>query len=162
MSQLLKIQAGGAGVEYYFGYSYENSDLSCQDYSSREKMWQQSRYALEYFRDNQIPFQSMMSSKNENTPVPVKLPATSPDWLLSLITGKLHVIYRKVGNAPDGTVTGLPEGTYDVKWYNPRTGGAQQRGSIISFYAMDSSRILSYGTPPGTPTLDWVITIRKI
>jgi hypothetical protein len=153
-------QAGGAGVEYYFGYSYENSDLSCEDYSSREKMWQQSKYALDFFRDNKIPFQDMMSSQNTNSPVSVKLPATSKDWLLSLVDSKRHIIYRKVGNAPGATLTGLNPGTYDVKWYNPRTGGPMTRGSIMTFVVTDRSQVMSYGLPPNTPTLDWVINVQ--
>ena len=156
------IQAGGAGVEYYFGYSFENSDLTCQDYSSREIMWQQSKYALDYFRDNKVPFQDMMSSRNLNSPCPVKLSPSSTDWLLSLPSGNRHVVYRKVGNASDATLTGFPTGTYDVKWYNPRTGGPMQRGSVVSFIVVSSTEFMSYGTPPSTPTLDWVINIRKL
>jgi Putative collagen-binding domain of a collagenase len=125
-------------------------------------MWQQSKYALDFFRDNQVPFQDMMSSKNFNSPVPVKLPTTSTDRLLSLVNSKLHVIYRKVGNATGATLTGLPVGTYDVKWYNPRTGGPVLQGSIISISVIDSAQFVSYGTPPNTPTLDWVIYIRML
>ena len=33
--------AGGAGIEWYFGYKHPHSDLTCQDYRVREKMWQQ-------------------------------------------------------------------------------------------------------------------------
>jgi hypothetical protein len=156
-----EIQAGGAGVEYYFGYSYENSDLTCEDYSSRELMWQQSRYALEFFSKNRIPFQDMISSNNLNSEVPVKLPATSSDWLLSFKNSLRHVIYRKVGDAPGATLTGLQVGLYDVKWYNPREGGVLQRGSISSLNVVTSTDIMSYGTPPSTPTLDWVVHIQK-
>ena len=155
-------QAGGAGVEYYFGYSYENSDLTCQDYASREKMWRQSKYALDYFRDNQVPFQDMMSSKNLNSPVTTKLPAGSTDWLLSSIYSKRHVVYRKVGNATGATLTGLLPGTYDVKWYNPRAGGPMQRGSIPTFVVTNTAQVMSYGLPPNTPTLDWVVNIKKM
>jgi hypothetical protein len=156
------LQAGGAGVEYYFGYSYENSDLTCQDYASREKMWQQSKYALDFFRNNNIPFQDMESSKNMNSLVPVKLLPTSPDWLLSQSNSIRHVIYRKVGNASGATVTGLPVGRYDVNWYNPRTGGVLQRGTIWTLTVTDSAQFMSYGAPPNTPTLDWVIYIRRL
>ena len=47
---------GGAGVEYYFGYSYDHSDLTCQDLRSRDNMWTQSKYALDFFTNNGIPF----------------------------------------------------------------------------------------------------------
>ena len=155
-------QAGGAGVEYYFGYSHENSDLTCEDFSSRANMWQQSKFALEFFSKNKIPFQDMISSNNSNSVVPVKLPATSKDWLLSLKNSLRHVIYRKIGNAPGATLTGLPLGSYNVRWYNPRAGGPLQVGSITSLTVVNSSDIVSYGTPPSTPTLDWVVHVQKM
>lgn len=124
-------------------------------------MWQQSKYALDFFRDNQVPFQDMMSSQNLNSLSSVNLPQASKDWLLSLPNSKRHVLYRKVGNASGGTLTGFPVGKYDVKWFNPRTGGALQRGSVISFTVVNSSNNVIYGTPPSTPTLDWVAHIRK-
>lgn len=40
------LMAGGAGVEYYFGYSFPDSDLTCEDFRSRDNMWTLSRYAL--------------------------------------------------------------------------------------------------------------------
>ena len=46
------IMAGGAGVEWYFGYKHPHSDLTCQDYRTRQKMWTQCRYALEFFQNN--------------------------------------------------------------------------------------------------------------
>jgi Domain of unknown function (DUF5060) len=51
--------AGGAGIEWYFGYEHPHSDLTCQDYRTRDRMWDQSRYALEFFRRHQIPFWEM-------------------------------------------------------------------------------------------------------
>jgi hypothetical protein len=49
--------AGGAGVEWYFGYSGPHNDLNCEDWRSRDRMWDQTRYALEFMR--QIPFTTM-------------------------------------------------------------------------------------------------------
>ena len=42
------LMAGGAGVEWYFGYSYPHSDLTAQDWRSRDQMWDYTRYALEF------------------------------------------------------------------------------------------------------------------
>lgn len=41
--------AGGAGVEYYFGYGLPHSDLTCQDFRSRDRMWDYNRYAHRFF-----------------------------------------------------------------------------------------------------------------
>ena len=51
------LMAGGFGVEWYFGYDSPNSDLSCQDFRSRDLFWDQNRYALQFFK--QIPFWEM-------------------------------------------------------------------------------------------------------
>ncbi len=37
--------AGGAGVEWYFGYRNEHDDLGMEDWRSRAAMWRQSRAA---------------------------------------------------------------------------------------------------------------------
>jgi hypothetical protein len=55
--------AGGWGVEYYFGYKLPQNDLDCQDYRSRDKTWDYCRLALDFFRDQKIPFWEM---KNAN------------------------------------------------------------------------------------------------
>ena len=52
------LMAGGGGVEYYFGYSHPQSDLTCEDWTARDRMWDYTRYALEFFQ-NHIPFQDM-------------------------------------------------------------------------------------------------------
>ena len=41
--------AGGAGNEWYFGYKHAHSDLTCQDWRSRDLWWDQCRIALEFF-----------------------------------------------------------------------------------------------------------------
>jgi hypothetical protein len=48
--------AGGAGVEYYFGYKLPQNDLACEDWRSRDKSWDFRRIALEFFPANKIPF----------------------------------------------------------------------------------------------------------
>ena len=53
------LMAGGAGVEYYFGYSLPQSDLACEDWRSRERSWDFARVALDCFRGERIPFHEM-------------------------------------------------------------------------------------------------------
>jgi len=47
--------AGGFGVEWYFGYASPNSDLTCEDFRSRDLFWDQNKHALHFF-ENEIPF----------------------------------------------------------------------------------------------------------
>ncbi|MEM1444407.1 MAG: hypothetical protein AAGF67_18825, partial [Verrucomicrobiota bacterium] len=53
------LMAGGAGVEYYFGYRLPQNDLLCEDYRSRDQSWNFCRIALEFFQDQEIPFWEM-------------------------------------------------------------------------------------------------------
>src|SRR5690606_18848904 len=41
------LMAGGAGVEWYFGYRFAHNDLNCESWRSRERMWDLTRYAVE-------------------------------------------------------------------------------------------------------------------
>ncbi|MBA7605015.1 hypothetical protein ES703_12143 [subsurface metagenome] len=49
------LMAGGAGVEWYFGYKFAHNDLNCEDWRSRDHMWDLTRYALEFFPANTCP-----------------------------------------------------------------------------------------------------------
>ena len=50
---------GGAGVEYYFGYQFVETDLDCEDWRSRDASWDYCRIALEFFSENEIPLVEM-------------------------------------------------------------------------------------------------------
>ena len=140
------LMAGGAGVEYYFGYSYSNSDLSCTDYRSRNTMWDQSRHALEFFQTNNIPFWEM-SNRND---------IVSVDWCLAK-PGEVYVVYIKDGIT--ATIDLSISGSYTVKWFNPITGGGLQDGST-KFLAGGNNDV-SLGNAPGNVIHDWAILIRS-
>lgn len=158
------IMAGGGGVEYYFGYDYPNNDLLCEDFTSRQNMWTQSRYALEFFYMNNIPFWRMSYIPNRVN--------NATDWLLSTSDGMTHVVYRR-----SVTYTGRPirssiytnsinmiglSGTYTVTWYNPRAGGILRNGSIPLIVG-GANVDVSYGNPPNaTDKQDWVILLQKV
>ena len=61
------LMAGGAGVEWYFGYNFPNNDLNCEDWRSRDHMWDLTRYALEFFHDH-LPFAKMEHHDELNVP----------------------------------------------------------------------------------------------
>jgi hypothetical protein len=56
------LTAGGAGVEYYFGYKLPENDLVCEDFRSRDASWDYCRIALEFFPANRIPFWEMRNA----------------------------------------------------------------------------------------------------
>ncbi len=104
------IMAGGAGVEWYFGYQHPHSDLTCEDYRTREKMWTQCRYALQFFDRYEIPFWDM-KCEDEMT--------DNPDDYVLVKPGEVYLVYLKNG----GTVTvDIGRGKFNYGWFNPRTG----------------------------------------
>ena len=52
------LMGGGSGVEWYFGHQFPHMDINCEDWRSREVMWDQTRYALDFFH-TYLPFWEM-------------------------------------------------------------------------------------------------------
>ncbi|MEL6275926.1 MAG: DUF5060 domain-containing protein, partial [Bacteroidota bacterium] len=139
------LMAGAWGIEWYFGYENEHSDLTCQDWRSRDKMWDQSRYALDFFRNYKLPYWEMEPMD--------QLTTDTNDYVLAK-PGNVYVIYRKTGS--EGAVI-IPEveGRYQVTWYNPRTG--QQ---VKTQAATAKEGELSIKPLPDEPAKDWVLLVR--
>ncbi|MCF7975055.1 MAG: DUF5060 domain-containing protein [Phycisphaerae bacterium] len=104
------IMAGGAGVEWYFGYQHPHSDLTCQDYRSRDNMWTQCAYALAFFKKYEIPFWDM-TCQDEMT-------ASEDDYVLCK-PGEVYLVYLKKGGKVGLDVT---SGQFRYGWFNPRSG----------------------------------------
>jgi hypothetical protein len=141
------LMAGGGGVEWYFGYKSPNNDLNCEDWRSRDRMWDYTRFALEFFQKH-LPF-AAMEPTDELT--------DNPDDYCLAQPGKVYAIYL-----PQGSTTGIDlskeQGSFEVKWYNPRTGGDLVSGSIKSVDAGQNSQI---GQPPANPGSDWVVLLNR-
>jgi len=146
------LMAGGQGVEYYFGYKLAQNDLICEDYRSRDRSWDYCRVALEFFPANKIPIQDM---KNANALIGNTKNDNSKYCFAK--AGELYLVYL-----PKGGTTGLDlagaSGNFTVKWFNPRTGGALQNGSVKSVPGGSS---VALGQPPADATEDWVVLLRR-
>ncbi|PKQ62215.1 hypothetical protein BZG02_12920 [Labilibaculum filiforme] len=147
------LMAGGAGVEYYFGYGakvingtdkddkmYNSSDMRCQDFRTREKSWRFAKAALDFF-NQYVPFWEMKSDDNK----------TNKGWCLYK-DGAIYVVY--LPNGGDAAVQLKTGKTYNVKWYNPRTGGALTNGKTNIAGAN-----VSIGASPDTNN-DWVALVQ--
>ena len=142
------LMAGGAGVEWYFGYKHPQSDLTCQDYRSRDLMWDQCRYALEFFTKCDVPFWEM-SSKDDLT-------ADANDYCFYK-PGEVYVVYLKTGGSATLDLSEA-EGAFEVRWYDPRHGGPLRRGSVSTIQGGSACPL---GNPPESPDKDWVILVRS-
>lgn len=145
------MMAGAWGTEWYFGYKHPHSDLSCQDYRSRDLFWDQGKICLDFFNKNKIPVWQM-EAKDE-------LISTSADYVLA-DEGEVYVVFLKNGG---DSVLNLENvnGTFTVHWYNPRIGGKLQTGKVKTIVGGEKQ---SLGMPPvkRERNLDWVCLVKKV
>ncbi len=145
------LMAGGTGTEYYFGYKLPENDLLCEDWRSRAKTWGYSANALHFFRDH-VPFWEMANdnaiignAENDNSRYCLAKP------------GELYVVYLAKAAPAELDLTNA-EGSFNVQWFNPRTGGDLQQGSVQQ---VGGGEKVSLGNPPSSPEQDWVVLIKQ-
>jgi hypothetical protein len=132
------LMAGGAGCEWFF-----QSDIHCEDWRSRDKMWDQTKIALVFFQQH-LPFAEMEPHD--------ELVKGDGAWCLAK-PGKTYVVYAP---KPAETAITVSKGRFREEWYNPRTGGELIRGKEIR-----GGGLRQLGEPPVDDGQDWVILIRK-
>jgi len=143
------IMGGGAGNEWYFGYDHAHSDLNCQDWRSRDKWWDYCRYALEFFKKNNIPFWEMTNNNG--------LSSNNNDYCF-FKAGVVYVVYLKNGGTTNLDLSAA-SGKLNVKWYDPRNGGDLQDGSVKE--VTGGGQNVPLGNAPGSTGSDWVILVRN-
>lgn len=144
------MMAGGWGTEWYFGYEHPHSDLSCQDFRSRDLFWDQGRICLEFFNNNNIPVWEMESEDS--------LISSEGDYVLAK-KGQEYIVYLKNGGESQLDLESNSV-TFDVSWYNPRKGGELLKGKVK---VISGSGKQSLGLPPikKERNKDWVVLVRK-
>ena len=146
------LMGGGSGVEWYFGYQYDHMDLNCEDWRSRDVMWDQTRYALEFFQQH-LPFWEMW---------PANGLASGGNALVFAKEGEVYAVYIREAGRTNVTIA---PGEYTLHWYDPLRGGDLQTGRQSTVKAgemlmRDDGRVdLS---PPSYPGQDWVALLRRV
>ena len=140
------LMAGGGGAEWYFGYRYPNDDLNAETYRTRGNMWDQTRYALDFFHQH-LSFWEMQSAD--------ELVDAEGAYCLAK-PGEIYALY--LPNPMDAQLDlGESEEAFRVRWYNPRSGGSLQQGSVSEIQGPGT---VSIGVPPGDPDRDWAIVVQ--
>lgn len=146
------LMAGGAGVEYYFGYRLPDNDLVAENFRSREKSWDYGRIAVDFFYTEKIPFWEMRNadelvgnSKHDNT-----------RYCLAR-AGDVYLVYLPSGGtaALDLSTAG---GQFTVDWFDPRNGGPLKKGSVMS---VPGGGVAALGNAPDASAEDWLIVVRR-
>ncbi|MBN2699338.1 MAG: DUF5060 domain-containing protein [Bacteroidales bacterium] len=140
------LMAGGAGVEWYFGYRYDHADLNCEDWRSREHMWKQTRIALGFFR-GYLPFREMNAHDE----------LTDNGYCLAS-PGKIYAIYLPYGGTCSLNLSSHPD-RYAVFWFNPRREGSLLPGTITT---LQGGADMQIGLPPEDTDRDWVCLVRRL
>jgi|GEM_PF-559798 len=143
------LMAGGSGVEYYFGYQWTDcSDLTCQDFSFYDNLWDETRYALTFFRDN-LPFWEM---ENYNELIGNNNDDNSKYCLAK--PNEVYVIYfSDASNTGTIDLSNVTE-TSNLRWFNPRNGLFEGNSKELT-----PSGTTSIGLPPNDVDEDWVALI---
>jgi hypothetical protein len=146
------LMAGGAGVEYYFGYELPQNDLRGEDWRSRERSWDYAAVALRFFADERIPVDRMEPADGL-----VGNLAEDDSRYAFAKRGELYLVYLPRGGTAELDLSGAT-GPFTVSWLDPRKRGPLQKGSVKEVPGGGKAGI---GTPPADPTEDWLAVVRK-
>lgn len=141
------LMAGGAGVEYYFGYRLPQNDLLCEDLRSRDRSWNYGRIALQFFRSLTVDVSQLQPADA----LVHHASAPADAWCLAA-PGKLYVVYFLQGGAATLDLTHHP-GDYALAWFDPRTGQTSSAGHL------EGGERVSLPTAPSSD--DWALTVTR-
>ncbi len=146
------LMAGGAGIEYYFGYKHIEDDIVCENWRSRDRTWDYARIAHQFFTDHQIPF---WETRNANALV--GNPENDNSRYCLAKAGELYLVYLPEGGTSTLDLSDA-HGAFRVQWYDPRSGGALQDGSVKNVHG---GEVIALGNAPADAGEDWLIVVRK-
>ena len=146
------LMAGGAGVEYYFGYGLPDNDLVAENFRSRDKSWEYGRIAIDFFHSQKIPFWEMA-----NADVLVGNEKHDNSRYCFAKANEVYLVYLPSGNTTALDLSNAA-GQFAVEWFDPRNGGAMKKGSVTT---VNGGAPAPLGTPPDNPDEDWLVVVRR-
>jgi len=137
---------GGAGVEWYFGARNASNDLTTEDWRTRDTLWTQTAYALNFFKQH-LPFWEM-------SPCPDLMDREDVYCLAKI--GDVYAVYMPEGGT--GFLALPKDKIYEVSWFDPIGGGPLQQGQIKTLIGANRVEV---GLPPKSNGQDWVLLIQN-
>jgi hypothetical protein len=147
------LMAGGAGVEYYFGYTLPQNDLVCEDFRSRDQSWDYCRIAIGFFHEHRVPFWDMRCSDEL-----VGNPRHENSRYCLAKSGECYLVYLPQGGAAELDLSDV-SGRFSVAWFNPRTGGALVQTDAKEVQGGGKAPL---GEPPADAHEDWLVLVRRM
>lgn len=138
-------------------------------------MWVQTKYALDFLYEHAIPFWDMSNANhllvdaNTGLPYGTNLGKEYKYWCLATNTNNSTdttlIVYLKWGGTVDLDLSvlgsGACSGDYEIEWFDPRSGGSLQQGTVMNISA-SSSMPVSIGKAPNKRSKDWIALLRCI
>jgi len=132
--------AGAGGCEFF-----QTGDATFDDFRTKETFYTTLALARRFLEDN-VPFVTMDPADS--------LVSGATGYALAK-PGQTYLVYLPSGGAANLDLTGV-SGTFDVRWFDPRNGGALQTGSVAS---VNGGSVRALGNPPNNSTLDWAALV---
>lgn len=146
------LMAGGAGVEYYFGYKLPENDLVCEDFRSRDQSWDFCKIAIDFFQNSGLPFWEM-HNRNDL----IGNPENEKEKFCLAKEGEVYLIYLAYASTAKLNLHNQ-EGEFEISWFNPRNGIGDLKGSQES---VQGGGNVSIGNPPSDEKEDWLVILRR-
>lgn len=146
------LMAGGAGVEYYFGYALPDNDLIAENFRSRDMSWEYGRIAIDFFHSQKIPFWDMTNADEL-----VGNDAHDNSRYAFAKANDIYLVYLPSGGTAQLDLSHA-SGAFTLSWFDPRNGGALKAGSVRT---VDGGASAPLGTAPDNPNEDWLVIVRR-
>lgn len=144
--------SGAAGVEWYFGAKHPHTDLTSEDWRLRNRLWEITNYAKEFF-DTYLPYWEMQPEHGV---------VNSKEAYCLRKQDEIYAVYLPDSKAYTLDISAA-KGSFSIQWFNPLTGGELQTGSVAS---IKGGGVHSLGNPPknknNLPNQDWVVLVKRL
>ncbi len=141
------LMSGAAGIEWYFGAKVPHNDLTSEDWRQRNNLWRITHHAVEFYSKH-LPYWEM-------EPCPSLLIKTKGYCFAK--QSDVYALYLVAGSSNKLDLTGVL-GNFEVQWYNPRSGGELNSGSVSNITGGSSVYL---GNPKHELNEDWVVLLKK-
>ncbi|NNJ27584.1 DUF5060 domain-containing protein [Alienimonas chondri] len=139
--------SGGSGAEWYFGYQHAHNDLNLEDFRSRAEVWAFSKLAREFAEREDLHLYEPGPEFAEAKGVVAASRSAS--------NGRLGTTLLYIPAGAGTPRLDLPKGELTIRWFDPETGGAWQRGQSATILGGPGTGIA--GSPD--EARDWVVKI---
>ncbi len=141
--------AGGEGLGVYVAYQLKDyTDITIEDFRRMESVWEVLKHGVDFFQIPEI---------NRELPKLVTQNELIRNGYCFAEKGNLYIVWTKHAAAVDLDLSDA-DGTYSVRWYDPRNGGGLQKTANDT---VEGGKPIYFGTPP-TGHNEWIVVVQRV